>query len=252
MFDKVMAAVGIGNAQVDTRLSTDAVRSGEILEGEIHIRGGKVSQEISGLVLDLISEVIKEVNDKKVRVPHTWARLALTEPMTIAAGQSEVVPFSLDISLLSPLSIGRQQPKTWVATRADIGMAIDPRDRDALTIRPGVLHENLFNAMKSLGFKLNGAPLEATRRNPATGCIQEFEFKPSRNGRFSHLDEAELAFLPSQQGALDLLIQRDTKARGLGSLLAEMSGSDETFYRATLQGDESQAQLEGLLAQALA
>lgn len=251
MFDKVMAAVGIGNAQVDTRLACSAIRSGKTLEGEIHIRGGNVPQDISGLVLDLISEVIKEVDDKKIRVPHTWARLALTDPMTVAAGESRVIQFSMEVPLLSPLSIGRQQPKTWVSTRADIDMDIDPRDRDPLEIRPGALHERLFNAMKALGFRLNGAPLEATRRNPATGCIQEFEFKPARGGRFSHLDEAELAFLPSQTGALDLLIQRDTKARGLGSMLAEMSGSDEKFYRATLQGSESQGQLENLLSQAL-
>jgi len=49
MFDKVMAAVGIGNAQVDTRLASGVIRSGESLEGEIHILGGKVAQEISGL-----------------------------------------------------------------------------------------------------------------------------------------------------------------------------------------------------------
>lgn len=251
MFDKVMAAIGIGNAQVDTRLASSVIRSGETLEGEIHIQGGKVSQEISGLVLDLISEVIKEVDDKKIRVPHTWARLALTDPMTVAADESHVVKFSMEIPLLSPLSVGRQQPKTWVATRADIDKAVDPRDRDPLEIRPGALHEKLINALKALGFHLNGAPLEASRRNPTTGCIQEFEFKPSRGSRFGHLDEAELAFLPSQEGVLDLLIQRDTKARGLGSMLAEMSGSDEKFYRISLSGNESQDQLETMLGQAL-
>lgn len=138
-----------------------------------------------------------------------------------------------------------------MATRADVAMALDPRDKDPLRILPGPIHRAAFEAMERLGFVMTGAPLELSRKNPATGCLQEFEFKPSPGSRFGHLDEAEIAFLPSAGGGLDLLVQRDTRATGLGSLLSEMAGTDERFYRISLAGDEGaetlQARLESVL-----
>ncbi|MEC9482443.1 MAG: sporulation protein [Halomonas sp.] len=251
MLDKLMAAIGIGSAQVDTRLEADMVRAGETLRGQVHIKAGEVAQEIDGLTLDLVSEAIEEVNDNKVRVPHTWGRMSLTERLSVQPGESRVHDFTLEIPLLAPLSVGRQQPRTWVATRADIAMAIDPRDQDALRIQPAPLHENVFDAMAALGFHLTEAPLNRSRMNPQTGFVQEFEFKPERGGRFSHLDEAELAFLPSREGVLDLLVQRDTKARGFGSMFAEMTGTDEQLHRLTLRGNETRQTLQDALARIL-
>ncbi|MCW4153378.1 sporulation protein [Halomonas sp. 18H] len=253
MFDKLMAAVGIGNARIDTMLDTDTAEAGSVLKGEIHIVGGEVSQELDALVLDLASEAIQEVDDEKVKVPHAWATLRIAEPMTIQPGEERTLPFEMTLPLLSPLSVGREHPKTWVATRADIAMAIDPRDKDPLRILPGELQRNVFEAMDQLGFTMTSAPLELSRKNPATGCLQEFEFKPTTGSRFRHLDEAEIAFLPSNQTGegLDLLVQRDTRATGLGSLLSEMAGTDEQFTRISLAGNETtetlRKQLESVL-----
>lgn len=245
MFDKLMAAVGIGSARVDTLLERDAAEAGGVLKGEVLIKGGEVSQDLDALVLDLASEAIKEVDDKKVRIGHAWASTEVCGAMTIGPGEEHRVPFEVRLPLLSPLSVGRQHPKTWVATRADIAMALDPRDKDPLRILPGTVHRATFEAMERLGFVMTGAPLELSRKNPATGCLQEFEFKPSPGSRFGHLDEAEIAFLPASRGAgLDLLVQRDTRATGLGSLLSEMAGTDERFYRIPLNGQESAEQLQ--------
>ncbi|RAW06486.1 sporulation-control protein [Halomonas elongata] len=241
MFDKLMAAVGIGNARVDTMLDSDTAEAGGVLKGEIHIHGGEVSQDLDALVLDLASEAIKEVDDKKVHLPHSWATLRLSEAMTIEPGEHRTLPFELPLPLLSPLSVGRQHPKTWVATRADIAMALDPRDKDPLRILPGPVQRAVFEAMEQLGLAMISAPLELSRKNPATGCLQEFEFKPTAGSHFKHLDEAEIAFLPPSRGGegLDLLIQRDTRATGLGSLLSEMAGTDERFTRLPLVGNET-------------
>ncbi|WP_136246892.1 sporulation protein [Halomonas borealis] len=252
MFDKLMAAVGIGSARVDTLLENDAAEAGGVLKGEVLIQGGEVSQDLDALVLDLASEAIKEIDDKKVRIGHAWASTRVCGAMTIEAGEQKRIPFELTLPLLSPLSVGRQHPKTWVATHADIAMALDPRDKDPLRIRPGPVHRAAFEAMEQLGFVMTGAPLELSRKNPATGCLQEFEFKPTPGSRFGHLDEAELAFLPSSGGnGLDLLVQRDTRATRLGSLLSEMAGTDERFYRITLDGSESVEALRGRLESVL-
>ncbi|WP_243836339.1 sporulation protein [Modicisalibacter xianhensis] len=102
-----------------------------------------------------------------------------------------------------------------------------------------------------MGFQLKEAALKPSRRNAATGCVQEFEFKPRSGSEFQHLDEAELAFLPSSNGGLDLLIQRDTKARGLGSMLSEMAGTDESHYLLTLRGNETADELQKALSDVL-
>ncbi|XKE47078.1 sporulation protein [Halomonas organivorans] len=252
MFDKLMAAVGIGSARVDTLLESDAAEAGGLLKGEVLIKGGEVSQDLDALVLDLASEAIKEVDDKKVRIGHPWASVEVCGAMTIGPGDTRRVPFELTLPLLAPLSVGRAHPKTWVATRADIALALDPRDKDPLRILPGPVHRAAFEAMERLGFVMTGAPLELSRRNPATGCLQEFEFKPTPGSRFGHLDEAEIAFLPSSRGdGLDLLVQRDTRATGLGSLLSEMAGTDERFYRIPLDGRETTEELRRRLESVL-
>lgn len=71
-------------------------------------------------------------------------------------------------------------------------------------------------------------------------------------GRFDHLDEAEIAFLPSSGGVLDMLIPRNTRARGLGSLLSEMAGTDEQLHRLTLEGHETRDEIQQHLAATLA
>lgn len=248
MFDKLMAAIGIGSARVDTLLERDTAEAGGVLEGEVLIQGGEVSQDLDALVLDLASEAIKEVDDKKVRIGHAWASTRVCGPLTIGPGEERRIPFALTLPTLSPLSVGRQHPKTWVATRADIAMALDPRDKDPLRILPGPVQRAAFEAMERLGFVMTEAPLELSRKHPATGCLQEFEFKPGPGSRFGHLDEAEIAFLPASRGeGLDLLVQRDTRATGLGSLLSEMAGTDERFYRITLTGRETAEQLHDQL-----
>ncbi|WP_304526921.1 sporulation protein [Halomonas sp. I5-271120] len=246
-----MAAVGIGNTKVDAVLESDTVRAGETLIGKIHLQGGNVSQDLSALHLDLVSYVEKEVDDETVKVPHTWATLPISEPMTVEPGDTLSIDFEIPMPLLAPLPIGRQQPKTWLATRADVAMAIDPRDRDALSIQPGDIHQAVLGAMERLGFTLTEAPLKAWKMNALTGCVQEFEFKPRRGAGFDHLDEVEVAFLPSAGGVLDILVKRDTKARGLGSMFAEMTGMDEIFSRLTLREGMTTSDVQESLQQVL-
>ncbi|MBZ9574504.1 sporulation protein [Modicisalibacter sp. MOD 31.J] len=251
MIGSLMASIGIGSATIDTILETGEIKAGAILRGNIVIRGGKVSQEIDALMLDLTSEVTEEIDDKELKVPHCWASIRVSDPLTIEPDETRRISFEMPVPVLSPLSVGRHHPKTWVATRADIEKAIDPRDRDGLRILPGDLHNAVFAAMESLGFRLTEAPLEPSRLNTSTGCLQEFEFKPTHECRLRHLEEVEMAFLPSTQGEMDLLIQRDTKARGLGSLLSEMAGTDESYAKLALLGNESVDAIQEVLEEAL-
>ena len=51
MFKKLLAKVGIGAATVDTRLNQDSFVPGDIIDGEVHITGGDIEQEIKKIHL---------------------------------------------------------------------------------------------------------------------------------------------------------------------------------------------------------
>lgn len=41
-FNKMLASVGIGSAQIDTKLEKDRLKPGEMISGIIEVRGGNV------------------------------------------------------------------------------------------------------------------------------------------------------------------------------------------------------------------
>jgi len=70
--------------------------------------------------------------------------------------------------------------------------------------------------------------------------VQEFEFKPAGYGR-ARYDEVEVVFEGQRGDQLDLMLQLDRSARGFGGFLMEMSGTDESWQRITVDGSSPQA-----------
>ncbi len=66
IFKKLLASVGIGAAKVDTRLYDELVIPGEMLNGEVYITGGDVSQEIDDIYLSVATQYKREVDDSTV------------------------------------------------------------------------------------------------------------------------------------------------------------------------------------------
>jgi sporulation-control protein len=56
--------------------------------------------------------------------------------------------------------------------------------------------------------------------------VQEFEFKPVSGPFRGKLDELEIVVFPLEEEA-EVFVEIDRKARGLGSYLSEMAGTDE-------------------------
>ena len=134
----------------------------------------------------------------------------------------------------TPLSIGKS--KIWVTTGLDIKNAVDPGDKDYLQVVPNQLMNAVFNAIDSLGFRLREADCEQAPRHlrGRLPFVQEFEFVPTSGPFRGRLDELELVFRPAGNGGLELLLQVDRRARGLGGLFAEAAGMDETNVRLTV------------------
>jgi sporulation-control protein len=245
MFKKLLASVGIGAAKVDTRLFKDSVIPGEVLEGEVYINGGDVAQDIDDIYLKLATEYKREVNDSTVYEECVMVNYRLLERFTIQAKEEVVVPFSLQLPYEIPLTIGRTP--VYIRTGLDIKTAINPRDRDALEVRPHPLMQRVLQGVENLGFHLHKVDCEYTHHFGGTyPFVQEFEFRPRGNYR-SHLDELEVIFR-LQPNELEVLLEIDKRARGFKGWLQEAFDVDERYVRFFLtQSDLYEVDVEAMI-----
>ncbi|MEH7093329.1 sporulation protein [Neobacillus vireti] len=233
-FNKVFASVGIGAAEVDTKLEKDTYMPGETVQGVVVIKGGKIDQQIDEIYLALNTTYLRESDDRKYSVTATIDRFRLTTPFTIRAKEKKDIPFSFQLPYDTPLSIGRS--KVWVTTGLDIKGAVDPSDKDYIKVIPNPLMSAVFHSVEQMGFSIREADCEEAPRRlrGRLPFVQEFEFIPT-SGRFrGRLDELEVVFFPAGNGTLDIMFQVDRRARGLSGLFSEALGTDETNVRLTV------------------
>lgn len=233
-FNKMFASVGIGAAKVDTKLEKDTFAPGEEVRGVVEIYGGNTEQAIDAIYLTIYTTYIKERDDKKYTQTGQIDKLKLIEPFMIQANERKSIPISFILPVDTPLTLGRT--KVWVATGLDIKNAVDPTDKDYIRVVPNPLMDSVFRATEDLGFRLREveceeAPYRLRRRLP---FVQEFEFVPITGPFRGRLDELELVFFPVSGSQLEVLMQVDRRARGIGGLFAEALDMDETNVRLTL------------------
>lgn len=238
LFNKVFASVGIGAAKVDTKLEKDRVMPGEEVRGIVEILGGNTDQNIDDIYLSLHTTYIKEADDRKYTATAQIDRFKLTQSFIIKENEKKEIPFSFRLPLEMPLSMGRS--KVWVSTGLDIKNAVDPSDKDYLTVVPNQLMHGVFNAISNLGFRLREAECEQAPRHLRRNMpfVQEFEFVPASGPFRGRLDELEVIFYPNSENEIELLMQVDRRARGLGSFLSEAMGMDETYVRMNIHASD--------------
>lgn len=142
------------------------------------------------------------------------------------------------IPLDTPATLGNT--KVWIHTGLDIKNAIDPSDKDYISVSPSPLAAGVLNAIYDLGFSLRkvdceAAPYRLRRRLP---FVQEFEFVPTTGAYRGKLDEVEVMFYPQSDHKLEVFMQVDRRARGLSSLIAEAMDMDESFVNFNVTTDE--------------
>jgi sporulation-control protein len=231
LFNKALASIGIGSAQVDTKLEADKVTPGGEIRGVVHIKGGNTEQRVDEIYLGLNTSYLKESNDRKFNVPVVIDRFRLNEPFSIGTGETKDIPFSFVLPLDVPISIGRT--KIWVTTALDIKNAVDPSDKDYLQVIPDRLMDSVLNVVEDLGFRLREADCEQApyRLRKRLPFIQEFEFVPVMGSFRGRLDELELVFFPVSDNETEVFMQVDRRARGLGGFLSEALEMDESNIR---------------------
>ncbi|MBM7666702.1 sporulation-control protein [Solibacillus kalamii] len=248
LFNKVLASVGIGAAKVDTKLHKSTYTLNEDITGVVEIIGGSTEQQIDAIYLTLHTNFIREVDDKKINDQAVLHQYKLNEPFTIQAEEKRQIPFSFTLPSVVPVTTGNS--RVWIQTGLDIKNAVDPKDKDFIEIQPTRLANGVLTAIQNMGFRLRKvdneqAPSNLRRQTP---IVQEFEFTPTNSTYRRYLDELEIVFLHQSPNSVEILVQVDRRARGLGGFLSEAFDMDESFIRLTLsETDNIQAKLEQVI-----
>ncbi len=252
LFNKVFASIGIGSATVDTKLEKDVFVPGEEIRGIVQIKGGKIEQHIDDIYLKIHTNYLKESDDKKHIVKGDIERFRLIQAVTIGANETKEIPFVIRVPFDTPISIGRT--KVWVETGLDIKNAVDPSDKDYINVVPNQLMKGVLDTVAELGFRLREADCEELpyRKRRRLPFAQEFEFVAVSGSFRGKLDELEVIFFPQSDEQMDLALQIDRKARGLGGFLAEALEMDETNITLSIHSKDLpilKSKLESLIRQ---
>lgn len=252
LFNKVFASIGIGSATVDTKLEKDVFVPGEEIKGIVQIKGGKLEQLIDDIYLNLHTNYLRESDDKKHIVKGDIERFRLTQSVTIGANETKDIPFVIRVPFDTPISIGRT--KVWVETGLDIKNAVDPSDKDYINVVPNRLMKGVLDTVGELGFRLREADCEELpyRKRRRLPFAQEFEFVAVSGSFRGKLNELEMIFFPHSDEQMDLALQIDRKARGLGGFLAEALEMDETNIHLSIHSSDLpilKSKLESIISQ---
>lgn len=234
-FNKVFASIGIGAATVDTKLEKSSYEAGETVNGVVEITGGSTEQSIDAIYLTLFATYIRESDDKKFTDYAPIQKVQISNPFTVLEQEKKEFPFTFVLPFETPITYGNT--RVWVATGVDIKNAVDPKDKDYIEIVPNSLTNSILTAVQDLGFRIREVECEeAPRRYRGRyPFIQEFEFVPVNGPYQRKLDELEVMFLNQTEDQVELLLEVDRRARGLGGFLTEALEMDESMVKMTIK-----------------
>ncbi|PFA70146.1 sporulation protein SpoOM [Bacillus sp. AFS015802] len=238
IFNKVFASIGIGAATVDTKLEKSSYVAGETVNGVVEIKGGSTEQSVDAIYLTLFTTYIRESDDKKYTDYAPIQKVQISDPFTVLENETKEFPFTFTLPFETPITYGNT--RVWVGTGVDIKNAVDPKDKDYIEIVPNQLTNSILTSIQELGFRIRKVECEqAPRRYRGRyPFIQEFEFVPV-NGQYQRkLDELEVMFLNQTEDQVELLLEVDRRARGLGGFLAEALEMDESIVKMTIRSSD--------------
>ena len=201
--DKILAKVGIGSAEVDTRLDRDRFRPGETFTAQVVVDGGGTDREIEGLVLKLMVEMREEPGEAaRTKAIDTWH---LHDGFTIHEGDQRVTDFEGRLHPETPVtewSCRQNLSKVWIHTGLDVESAVDPKDKDYLRIEPTEPMAAVLSAIERSGYRperltVDPDRVQAGEVSAELHCDQEFPFRPE-NRRSSRFKEVEVHFVPRE------------------------------------------------------
>lgn len=237
---KTLASLGLGSAKVDSILHTEPLTPGEPVKISVHVYGGSTSQAIDHIDLKLCCFYVEEIEHREPQTQaqfkhketrtHVLDSWSLPYSFTIEPGEQRDFEIELDVPWNTPVTIG--DSKVWLETGLDIARAIDPTDKDLLTVKPDPLLDSVFSVLEKQGLRIRQAECEAAK-GFTLPFIQEFEFVPTTGPFHGVWRELEIvAYRDEEQ--LQLWFEVDRQMKGFSGLLSSLLGTDELKSSLTL------------------
>lgn len=233
-----LRVLGVGGAEIDAVLDHDQVQPGGVITGTLHIRGGDADKTANHAVVEISARITRKMGDNEVQADEAINGVKLPGPIRL--GQTHALPFRVEVPPHTPITVYGGRNFVWLRSGLDVPWAVDPSDTDQLSIAPTQAQANVIAAMESLGFRLYKVDIEARSSWQGRRWAQEFEFRPVSRGNY-RFDEIEIVFEGQQGHQVEVLMQIDRAARGLGGILMEMTGTDESWRRAMIDASSVQS-----------
>jgi len=228
--------LGVGGATIDAVLDDEQIEPGGAVSGTLHIRGGDADQTAGRAVMEIVARVVRKAGEDEHHVDEVIAGVDLPGPFLL--GRDHSVPFRLDVPLHTPVTSMGGHNHVWLRSGLDVPWAVDPGDTDGLEVFPNRAQANVFEAMESLGFRLYKVDIEPRSSWFGRKWVQEFEFRPWSRGQL-RFDEIEIVFESQHGSQIEVLMQVDRAARGLGGFLMELTDTDESWVHAHIDTSSS-------------
>lgn len=231
MFRKVWASLGIGSTQVDTRLEKSSYRQGELVCGDIFVRGGKSEQKIDSIYMYLILQnYLDDQQDEYV-----LDEFLLTDSFVIGEQETKMVPFKFQLPYDTPVTTGGSP--IYLKTGLDVKMAVDPDDHDGFEVLPDLQVDKILQAVETIGFQLSGIEFDYETYHNRHPFVQKYKFLPQ--GEYEGIiDEIKMFFNPFPN-EVDVTIQVNSKAVDLKSSMEKALRLDERFVRFTIPHNQT-------------
>ena len=214
-FKKLLASLGAGGASVETVLTEVNVVPGGVVQGEVRIQGGSVSQNIEGLSVGLQARVEVESQDSEYKQDIEFTKMQLGGAFELQPGAVHAVPFGLEIPWETPVTMIDGQSlrgmNIGVSTELAIARAVDSTDLDPINVHPLPAQKAILDAFIQLGFRFKNADMERGHiRNTRQKLpfYQEIEFFPPQ--QYRGINQVELSFV-ADGNAMDVVLEMDKK-----------------------------------------
>jgi len=245
-FERFKASAGTENANMGISVAKAKVRQGSLVSGSIYIKGGGTDQKINGVYLSVLTSVLVGEADRKAMQDAEIQKLQVSEAFRLAAHEEKTIPFSLELSPETPITIHKVD--VWL--KAVLDPPLDEEPTYDLHVIGTEAAENILIAIRELDFPIKKV-INAESRRTASGVLQEFEF--FTNQRFKRqFSEMEVVFL-SDKEKTTAHIRLDREERTTENLLARQMDEQESklilqYLHNEVPGvDEMTHQLQDLL-----
>ncbi|GAA4902953.1 sporulation protein [Streptomonospora salina] len=230
-FKRLLSVFGVGGPSIDTVLANPYTYPGAALDGRIELTGGDVDAHIDGIAVALAASVEFDTEEDEETSTAEFARILLTGPFDLPAGERRSIPFRYPVPWQAPITDagGGPLPDAGLGLRTEvvIDRAPDKGDLDPVHVCALPSQERILEAFSRLGFRLKHTDVEAGR---LVGTRQEFpvfqEIEFGAAAPYEHeISEVEVSFVADTQG-MDVIVEFDKR----GGLFTEGGDLYGRFY----------------------